>query len=309
MERIADQIDALCSSAHEELLLTAPFIKYAVLVRLFSRTQSSVYVQVVTRWLPQDIRAGVSDLEVWDAVRERARTRLWLRQDLHAKYYRADDHCLVGSANLTGAALGLSAAPNLELLVPVRPNSAGLEDFEERLLAGAVAVDDDLVNLTRTAVDQLPKLSVVEESIQISPAEQTSPTTWVPVLRQPEDLFVAYKGQCDALSGVAQRGAVSDLSMLRVPPGLDERAFRSVVAVTLLRMPVVAAVDRFIIEPRRFGEVRDLLTHLLQSSDAANHEWQVLFRWMMYFLGDRFEYRRPHHSEIIARRSALPPRD
>src|ERR1022692_3406709 len=124
MDRIVDQLEALCSSAHNDLLLIAPFIKYAVLARLFGGTQPSVHVQVVTRWLPQDIKAGVSDLEVWDVVKGRTRTRLWLRQDLHAKYYRADDRCLVGSANLTGSALGLSAAPNLELLVPVRPNSA-----------------------------------------------------------------------------------------------------------------------------------------------------------------------------------------
>src|SRR5579862_8242725 len=123
MKRIVDELENLCSSAHDELLLVAPFIKYTVLARLVDLTKPSVSVQIVTRWLPQDIKAGVTDIEVWDIVKVRRRTRLRLRQDLHAKYYRADDRCLIGSANLTLAALGLSAAPNLELLIDTDPNS------------------------------------------------------------------------------------------------------------------------------------------------------------------------------------------
>src|SRR6266566_1157307 len=117
MALIVDRLIALCSSADYELMLVAPYIKRPILAQLFAATKPSVSVQVITRWLPQDIRAGVTDIEVWDLVQERPRSCLRLRQDLHAKYYRADNRCLVGSANLTAAALGLSAAPNLELLV------------------------------------------------------------------------------------------------------------------------------------------------------------------------------------------------
>jgi hypothetical protein len=301
VERIAEELEALCLRAHNDLLLVAPFIKYAVLARLVGLAKPSVSMQVVTRWLPQDIKAGVSDIEIWNLVKGRAQTRLLLRQDLHAKYYRADDHCLVGSANLTLSALGLSAAPNLELLISARPDAAGLEGFEELLLAGAIEVDDDLVDLTRTAVSELP-FREIDDVEPLSSAEPLQLTMWVPTLRQPEDLFLAYEGRSEALTRVAQRGAAADLDMLRVPAGLDQPAFRAVVAVNLLRMPIVAAVSRFITEPRRFGEVRDLLAQLLDSPEAASREWQALLRWMVYFLGDRFEYRRPSHSEVIAPR-------
>lgn len=303
MELIADSLMTLCSGAHDELMLVAPYIKRSVLAQLFAATRPSVSVQVITRWLPQDIRAGVTDIEVWDVVQERPGSRLRLRQDLHAKYYRADNRCLVGSANLTAAALGLSAAPNLELLVGVEASSVELDGFEGRLLAGAVDVDDDLVRLTQEAVDQLPIPDKVEEPIQIELSESMQLTTWIPSLRQPEDLFVAYQGRLDVLSNVAQRCAVADLSMLRVPSNLNESAFRTIVGATLLRMPVVAAVSRFITVPRRFGEVRDLLTQLLGSADTASREWQTLLRWLIFFLGNRFEYRRLHYSEVIAPRS------
>src|SRR5579863_8377363 len=191
MRSIAAELEALCSSAHNELLLTAPFIKCSALARLISVTRPSVYVQVVTRWLPQDIKSGVSDIEIWDIVKGRPKTRLQLRQDLHAKYYRADDRCLVGSANLTLTAFGLSSAPNLELLIKAAQNSAGLSGFEEQLLAGAVDVDEDLVNLTRIAVSRLPGLSETENAEPLGPAEPIPLATWVPALRQPEDLFLA----------------------------------------------------------------------------------------------------------------------
>lgn len=302
MKRIADELDSLCSSAHDEILLVAPFIKYTVLARLVGLIKPSVSVQIVTRWLPQDIKSGVTDIEVWDIVKGRRRTRLLLRQDLHAKYYRADGRCLIGSANLTLSALGLSAAPNLELLILANASSADLAGFEDQLLAGAIDVDDDLASLMRTAVSRLPMLHEVHDFEQIDSAQPVPLTKWVPTLRQPDDLFIAYVGRSEALSSVARRCAVADLSVLRIPLGLDEAAFRAVVGVALLGMPVVASVSRFITQPRRFGEVRDLLTQLLESPEAASREWQVLLRWMVYFLGDRFEYRRPHHSEVIIRR-------
>jgi len=256
----------LCSGARDDLMLVAPYIKRPILAQLLAATKSSVSVQVVTRWLPQDIRAGVTDIEVWDVVKGRSDSCLRLRQDLHAKYYRADDHCLVGSANLTGAALGLSAAPNLEVLIGVKANSVELNGFEARLLAGVVDVDDDLARLTQEAVDQLPVPNDFEEPAQIEPIETMPLATWVPSLRQPEDLFMAYQGQLDVLTSVARRCAIADLNMLCVPPGLNESTFRTIVGATLLQMPIVAAVGRFITEPRRFGEVRDLLTQLLGSA-------------------------------------------
>ena len=95
---------------------SAPFAKEVIVQLLLAATPVNVSVEVVVRWLPFDIKVGVSDLEVWDIIRDRPGADLFVRQDLHAKYYRADDRCLVGSANLTGATLGLSLAPNFELL-------------------------------------------------------------------------------------------------------------------------------------------------------------------------------------------------
>lgn len=284
----------------------APFVKDPVLRRLLAVTPSSTPVRIVTRWLPQEIAAGVSDIEIWDAVVSRPGTDLFLRPDLHAKYYRADDRCLVGSANLTGTAVGIGPAPNLELLVAVDPNTSGLDGFERELFEGAVPVDADIVAITRAAVEQLPSLPVLDGPVDVLPASPDADVEdlrrWLPQLRQPEDLYPAYAGQPEAVSRASFGAARSDLAVLRLPPGLDADPFRVVVRATLLRMPLVRAVDAFVVEPRRFGEVRDFIETRRAVTGSGSDAWQVLFRWLMHFAADRYEYRRPRHSELIVRR-------
>ena len=262
-------------------------------------------IRVVTRWLPQDIASGVCDLEIWNDVVARPETDLFVRTDLHAKFYRADADCLVGSANLTGAGLGLGDTPNLELLVPVTATTTGVDGFEDELFSGAVLVDEDLVAATKALVAMLPSFVAVELAETEDPA--TSAVAgglgeWLPHLRQPEDLFVAYAGDPDALSAMAYSTAKADLAVLRVPPGLDASTFRAFVGVVLLRSPLVHDLDDFISEPRRFGEVRDFLQARTTLEEPADRVWQVLFRWLLLFLPDRYEYLRPRHSELIVRR-------
>lgn len=307
-EPLAEELVALCGSARERLILAAPFAKAPIVHLLLAATSAFVRVDVVVRWLPSDISSGVSDIEVWDVTQSRPHSTLFVRNDLHAKYYRADQCCLVGSANLTGAALGLSLAPNLELLVPLERGHPGIETFEDTLFAGSVKVDQYLVELTRAAVERMPMSVAVEgrESLRgrqvFDGLWSASAEDWVPTVRQPEDLYLAYGGESDRLSRAAEQSAMRDLAVLRVPVGLDEAAFRAYVGAVLLRMPVVVDVDRFVARPRRFGEVRDLLQRRLQTIEPPDRQWQVLLRWITYFLPDRFEYRRPGYSEIIARR-------
>ena len=55
----------------------------------------------MTRWLPREIAAGVSDPEILDVLEERGNFTLTLVDNLHAKIYVADENCLVGSSNVT----------------------------------------------------------------------------------------------------------------------------------------------------------------------------------------------------------------
>ena len=156
-----EQLEQLCRQGQQVVLLVAPFIKAATLARLLNYMQPGVELRCVTRWRPEEIAIGVSDLDVWPLLQARPNSVLWLSSALHAKYYRADAQCLIGSANLTNAALGWSAQPNLELLVDLPASAAQCIGFEGDLWSSAIAVDDDLHALMVKAVAAINSLKLI----------------------------------------------------------------------------------------------------------------------------------------------------
>ena len=190
---LGDHLERLCQSTTQILWLVAPFIKQATLKRLLEQVAPVVTVNCVTRWRPDEIVAGVSDLEVWLLIRERPNSTLWLRSDLHAKYYRGDQQVLIGSANLTNTALGWSPRPNLELLI----SSDLLPKFEQELLTGSVMVDNSIYEQVKQVVEALPPQTMPKlDSTQFIPEsfeDDDLPTMpiedWLPMLRRPESLY------------------------------------------------------------------------------------------------------------------------
>jgi hypothetical protein len=299
----------LCQSATDELWLVAPFIKTAVLQRLLEGVSPSVGIQCVTRWRPEEIAMGVSDIDVWLLLKERGNSQLWLRHDLHAKYYRADQHCLIGSANLTATALGWSAQPNLEILLDVPIHRPSLRGFETQVLAAATIVDDTLYEQTKALVALLePELkpkSYPEQEREALPSPSMDREVWLPSLRNPEQLYVAYSGERDRLARSVYEMAIADLEALNIPQGLSKSSFETYVGYMLLQMPIVKHVDAFVSQPRRFGEVAAYLKTLPCTNIPdfnAKHAWQTLMRWLMYFLSTTYESSTPHFSEIFTRK-------
>lgn len=307
MQLLGNRLEALCADAKQELVLVAPFIKVNTLRRLLSRVPQHIDVKCVTRWRPDEIAVGVSDLDVWTLLKERQNTSLWLRSDLHAKYYRADAICLVGSANLTDTALGWSPHPNLELLLSVSQNQAEIVGFEPTLLLGCVLVDDELFAFVKHIVEQMPSKLTLSPPLTLQHYEATDsipPEQWLPSLRHPENLYTAYCGRWDRLTSTSTTATIADLAALEIPLGLSKTEFEAYVGVLLLQKPLIRRVDEFVSTPQRFGAVRDLI---LQFRDAektelsANESWQTLMRWMLCFFPNRYLHKVANFSEIFQR--------
>ncbi len=306
---IGATLERLCSESRCELLLVAPFIKASSLGRLLRDIAEGVNLSVVTRWKPNEICAGVSDLETFDVVREN-QGQLFLRQDLHAKYYRGDDHILIGSANVTAAALGWLERSNLELLVTVTPSEGEVGDFERSLWPGTVLVDRSILDMMRSAVKQCISQEILkpESDWQEWSGTHADLEHWVPVLRSPSDLYRAYTEDEGTLSSSALAAAKYDLAILQPPVGLPEDAFHEVIAAMLVTLPVVQLVDQCVVTPQRFGQVRDVLrAHLGLTRDEAEAGWQTLIRWLRYFLPHRYIYSRPRYTEVMARADGTVP--
>jgi hypothetical protein len=298
----------LCASARERVVLVSPFMKQDTVRRLLDAINHNVTLVCVTRWKPEEVRAGVTDLNVFDLLTTRTETSLLLRADLHAKYYRADSRVLIGSANLTAAALGWANRSNFEILEPFPTSLDWIQSFEASLLVGAIPANEEIRQRVEMAAEALDRLVVAEtdDPLKVSLGQHLGssyPHHWLPSLRNPEEPFVYYAGGPEQLSVAAREAAGRDLQALRVPAGLIRVEFEKYVSAMLLQMPFVQQVDAFVQTPRRFGEIRDLIqSDLGRESREAGRLWQTLMRWMLYFFPERYERTVPRQSEVFARR-------
>jgi len=310
---LGTELSNLCAEANKEVLLVAPFIKASVLERLLNQMPTEISLKCITRWFPEEIVAGVSDLKVWNLIQNHDNSSLWLRPDLHAKYYRADNRCLIGSANLTGKALGWSYSPNLELLIPLSADEPKVKTFETELLKACIPVTEDLFEQMSLAVqllaEQTPNAIATSSRVEIpednlANNNSVNVNAWLPTLRNPEDLYIAYCGQTEKLSTASKIAALTDLRSLPIIPNLSQKTFNAYVGTLLLQKPIIQKVDSFVKTPQRFGAVKNLLNSLTYSNNLhfnAERAWQTLMRWLLYFLPNRYALSVPNYSEVFYR--------
>ena len=310
---IGNSLERLCSQSEFELILVAPFVKHEIVQRLLNLVDRSVSITCITRWKAEEIRIGVSDIEVWDQLKGRQNTKLLLRQNLHAKYYRGDAKCLIGSANLTATALGWNRRPNIELLLPMDAETDSLASFESELIAGSTTVNDSIADYMRSVVAQLPeRVETGADDLQFEyDFESRAPfgpesniSKWLPTLRDPVNLFTVYSGKTNNLLQITKESAFLDLADLRPPPWFDELEFNLIIGSILVQMPLIAALDIFCEKPQRFGAVTQFLRERIPDHNGVmdfDVIWQTFMRWLLYFLPGRYKRTQPRHSELFQR--------
>ena len=312
MVEIGKRLIERLACAKVSVILAAPFIKLNVLRKLIESIPVDVELLCVTRWKVEEILAGVSDIEVWSLIKERPKSQLSLISNLHAKYYRIDDNCFVGSANLTKTALGWSPTPNLEFLVEISTQNDDAKAFETCLLANCISVDQNLYEEIAQKLENLkgwlPPFHIFDEDWstfnEIYPDDHNVPVfdKWIPSLRNPEDLFLAYDTQVDKLTKISREYAQLDLDAFIIQKGFPRPIFEANIALQLLEKPILRNLDIFLETPRRFGEVTAFLQTKLDGIEDIDRTWQTIMRWLRYFLPDRYGLSIPRHTEVFYRR-------
>lgn len=300
-ERLLD----LCRSASQSVLIAAPFVKDHVLARLCDVLSPTVTsFTCITRWFPEEVAAGVSDLEIFDRLAARPRSRLLLHPYLHAKLYRADRRCLIGSANLTGRALGWALPPNIELLVELDAETSELVALETHLISAAVPVTAATRDAVRAAAEKLrtenrvPRFSSVEAD-----SSAPSPQIWLPICATPDRLWNVYANHEPwQLVSSAATAAAADLKALGLPAGLLRPTFNHYIAAALKQMPLVMDIDRRAAAGITDEEAIALITKTVGSDNLtypAADTWEVLKKWLAYFFPGT--YRRSAQGEVFVR--------
>lgn len=285
-----ERLKQLVGSATVEVLLCAPFIKAHALRIILGATPQRVLVKVYTRWRADEIAAGVSDLEAYDLIADRAAARLFLLDDLHAKLYVADGRCLIGSANLTGAALGWSSNPNVELLVEASPSEQHVAGLLGRLASAKEATREErdkvAADAARIETPNLKENPAAEEVL----ASASYP--WLPRCALPSSLFTVYRNPTTTMVVAGTReDAIGDLADLDPPDDLDEAAFKKVIEQTLEQFPgfqtVLSRVPGKLSDADAIQVIKTLRPHYA-NSDLAK-QWQIVRDWIQFFFSERFE--------------------
>ena len=286
-----ERVKALVSQAKAEVILCSPFIKAKVFRILLDLIPEGVSAVVVTRWRPAEVAAGLSDLEVFDIANERPRTEVRLAHALHAKLYVADDRCLVGSANLTAAALGWREDSNLELLIPALRTDTDIAFLLSRLESATPAtfkLRAEVANLA-AALDVL----ALDEAKDMPPrAIAQASTTWLPRCAAPDRLYDVYQDPDTTIVVEGTRAdALADLDTLLLPIGLPSDEFTSAVAETVSRLPSFQKFLDCVPAGLTDAQGEQIVAGLradLGETDARKH-WRIVREWISVFFGDTFE--------------------
>ncbi len=302
-EMLGNQLLKLVSSAEENVVLVAPFIKAETLSRVLDAIPNpGPQIDCVTRWQPEDIVDGVCDLEIFELIADRTNAHLWKHPNLHAKFFRGDQSCLVGSANLTGRALGWRLPTNLELLVDLDVSSLGLQAWEASVMSNCILVTAELRDQVAKEAEKLaaqrPKLPSMDVEHDDDPSFR-----WIPLCPSPERLFKVYTGELDEAKMVrsAFEFAQHDLRTLGPPKGYSDEDFLSYIADRLQKLEVIQEVVGASTAGLSDVQAADLIADYIDplSMIDAGDAWKILKRWMMHFFPE--DYRIEVQQEVFVK--------
>ena len=292
---------ALVTSCHnaETVVIVAPYMKADVLEQVLIAVEDSAIITCVSRWTPEAIRLGTTDL----ACRELTLTHngnFLLHDRLHAKYYRFDNKVLIGSSNLTRPGMNVTGTGNLEILC-LAPPEFDAAQFESQLLQEAYPVSD-------ADFDQWNQITPIHQQDQKIPPRNNlhSPDSWKPTTRRPEYLWLAYQQRRVDIPSVEQQEiARQEVIALSVPEGLTEEKFNNWVRLSLMTSPFVKSVLAGLDEA--IEAAWDRLSQQWSISKAeAERSRSTTESWLAYF-GTNAPQNPPSHTEANSSGRARSP--
>ena len=298
--RILDELRDAASDARS-VVVVAPFITSAGMEVILEALPTTGTVTVYTRWRASDVAAGVSDPRILERL-VGSGGRVFLMDSLHAKLYLFDDTiAFVGSANLTQRGLGTCDPCNLEILAVLDPPPTSVFVFLRHLAQMATEATKEDARRILEAAKRVPASPGFEDvRIDRGPQRQSLP---FPNLRAPERLYSLYRNVACALTLDERAQALDDLQVLGIRDGMTCEQFGEAVRFEVLRNSLIDGLDRFLAQPRRFGEITDWLKtrDAYASHQACQRQAQTIIRWLLHFFPQRYRLGQPHYSEVLER--------
>lgn len=314
----------LCVSTYatqaNEVVIVSPYIKNETIKWIFSLINSEAKVLVLTKANLQDFIFGASDIESWQEI-WKIGGRLFIEQNLHAKYYRFDNVVLIGSANLTEKGLNRYKDPNLELMCVI-DYSKDIAKIEEKIFSNKIEIEEDQFRELKEIVDNYKAKQVINDlDLQIKKLtklyelkfkEVTLPDRWCFKTKNPSNLWKSYEKPSD-LDQISLDYAAHDLSVMDILPwdGMLKEEFYSLIAGRLRNWGLVKKLNNFF----ENNETKDrphlsygfIKKNLGLKGDTRENAYvgtvNAFFDWMIEFFPEVYFEPEKKHSRLLGRRS------
>jgi hypothetical protein len=296
----------------EELkLLIVPFIKLDALTQLLKSQSNLRGLNVVVRWRTEDLLTGVSDIEIYEYLKNRG-CALFLNSRIHLKLYVfSNNSAICTSANLTMKGLGYLDTANVEAGC-----GADLDSDDWRLIYEIIwksrAVNDEVYECYRNFLAQAPEAPPVELPTLILPAAKSFSIASLPATKSPRDFMDYYLKRilCGADTEFVRRAA-HDEALFLVPNGLSESELREWLSQQFCGAPFVMKFVEYLKAngSLRFGAANDWI-HCNCEDSPLPYRWEIkkntsiLYNWLTEFFSPNISWSVPgKHSQVIVWRN------
>ena len=290
------RIRTLFENAEGEVAVIAPFIKVDALRSLIEVIPAGSHLRCVSRWLPREIAAGVSDPEILGLLEARGHFNLSLVDRLHAKLYIAGDRCFAGSANTTLAGLGeVGDGGNIEVLVETTIDDPGIAATLDEIAQAERPATRSMAQTARRLADSLAGSTASAVGLD---------APWFPGSRRPEQAYTFYAQPPSGFVGAADRVLLADLASSNLQPGLERDEFRDAIRSLLASIPLAetlleASEDTTLTRADAISWIETIAGENFSTNDL----WIAFVNWMAYFFPD--EVMKQEIAEIALRRARL----
>ncbi len=290
-----DRIREIFRNTEEDVTIIAPFIKVAALSYLLEMVPETTTLRCVTRWLPREVAAGVSEPEILEILEQRGNFSLTLVDNLHAKLYVAGEKCLAGSANVTLSGLGEAGdGANIEVLVETSIHDPGVVATLDSISSVERPANRTLAEAARRLGNRFPSSGSVTEAVEY----------WFPRSRTPERAYSMYLLPPEGFVGKADGILLRDLASLNLAPGLPEATFLADVRTLLAEIPLAgalldAAEDTSLTRVDAMSQLELLADDEYTTGDL----WIAFVNWMVYCFPE--DVMKQEITEVALRRARL----
>ena len=292
------------------LYILAPFITTSYLEELFSAQRE---VHIVTSWRKDHLIAGVSNIDLYEVVKQNKSWKLYINDRLHAKVYcRNFKSLMVGSANLSKKAFMDTERSNHEVLVQLDCTRHDTQHICD-IMASSVVMNDEIYSRYESWFNEQEVHSEPMNTGSVVVLESSNDlflVSQLPASTSPSRLWEIVSGQVlpdEAWDEtVAAEHDLSNLG-LRFTDFDDYSDFKKrLIALMSSQAFFSAFMDEITAEGMRFGYAKqwiqqNCIDDPVPYRKELTRTVQNIFSWIVELFPKEIEIVQPNYSQIIRR--------